>query len=78
MADSSMTSVKLFDKIVRDEHVDLLKEAVQAALQGIMAAEVMGLLGTGPHERTEGRRLTCAAGGLTFRAPREAAGLLPT
>ena len=56
MADSSMTSVELFDKVVRDEHVDLLREAVQRALQQIMAAEVTELLGAGPHERTESRR----------------------
>lgn len=56
MADSSMTSVELFDKVVRDEHVDLLKEAVERALREIMAAEVTELLGAGPHERTESRR----------------------
>lgn len=56
MADSSMRAVELFDKVLVEEHGDILREAVRAALHEIMAAEVSEQLGAEPYERGESRR----------------------
>jgi putative transposase len=55
MANSSMTAVEFFDKVVEAEHTDLLREAVCRVLHELMAEEVTERLGAGPRERSEGR-----------------------
>ncbi len=55
MADGSMNALALFDKVLAEEHHDLLKEAVRQVLHELMAEEVSAQLGAEPHERTEAR-----------------------
>jgi len=56
MAKNSMTAMELFDKVVEEDHGDLLREAVRSTLQQIMTEEVTSLIGAAPHERTEERK----------------------
>jgi putative transposase len=56
MANNSMTAIGLFDKVVQENHGDLLREAVKRVLQEMMSEEVTALIGAAPHERTEERK----------------------
>lgn len=56
MAKTSMTAIELFDKILEEDHRDLLKEAVKSVLQEIMASEVTAMLAASPYERTTDRK----------------------
>jgi transposase-like protein len=51
-----MTAIELFDKVVAEEHTDLLQEAVRRVLHEIMAQEVTARIGAEPYERTEERK----------------------
>lgn len=56
MAKSSMTAIELFDKVVEEDHGDVLREAVRSVLQEMMSEEVTALIGAAPHERTQDRK----------------------
>jgi putative transposase len=56
MAKTSMTAIELFDKVLEEDHRDLLKEAVKSVLQEIMASEVTAMLAASPYERTTDRK----------------------
>lgn len=56
MAKDSMQALGVFGKVLEEEHVDLVREAVRRALQEVMESEVTEVLGAAPHVRTETRR----------------------
>lgn len=56
MAKTSMTAIELFDKVLEEEHSDLLRDAVKRVLEEMMNEEVSALVGAGPHERTQDRK----------------------
>ena len=50
-----MTTWEVVWKVLRDEHVDVIRESVRAVAQEIMEAEISELISAERGERTEGR-----------------------
>jgi len=55
MAQNDFDPYALLDAIRAGGDVDLIRSSVELVLQALIEAEVSGVIGAEPHERTEGR-----------------------
>ena len=67
-----MTAAQLADKLLSDEHADVLRESVAWMARGLMEAEVAGKVGAELGERTPSGPPTVTGIGLAARTPESA------